>query len=156
VPRTSAGILLHRQGADAGLELLIAHMGGPFWARKDERAWSIVKGEYDPQTEDPQTAARREFREETGHDAPDGDLLDLGEVRQSSGKTIRAYALEGDLDPAALEPGTFTLQWPPRSGREQEFPEIDRVAWVDPETARAKLVAAQAAFVDRLQDALRV
>jgi predicted NUDIX family NTP pyrophosphohydrolase len=150
----SGGLLLWRRapGGD-GLELLIAHMGGPFWARKDERAWSIPKGECEPD-EDPLAAARREWTEELGLPAPVGEAVDLGEVRNTSGKRVRAWAVEGDLDPEAIVPGTFELQWPPRSGRTQEFPEVDRVAWVDPDTARAKLVAAQAAFVDRLAGAL--
>jgi predicted NUDIX family NTP pyrophosphohydrolase len=148
----SGGLLLFRR-SPVGPELLIAHMGGPFWARKDERAWSIPKGECDPD-EDPLDAARREFAEELGLPAPDGDPLDLGEVRMRSGKRIRAWAVEGDLDVERIVPGTFAMEWPPRSGRTQEFPEVDRAAWVDPETARAKLVQAQAAFVDRLEERL--
>lgn len=149
MPTTSAGILLHRDGPD-GPEVLLGHMGGPFWARKDDHAWSIFKGEYDPAAEDPADAARREFTEETGLPLPDGELVDLGEVRQSGGKRVVAYALRGDLDPDAIVPGTFTLEWPPRSGRTQEFPEIDRAAWFGVDAARAKLVKAQAAFLDRL------
>lgn len=148
----SGGLLLFRRGPD-GPELLVAHMGGPFWARKDERAWSIPKGECDPD-EDPLDAARREFAEELGLPAPDGEPLDLGEVRMRSGKRIRAWAVEGDLDVDRIVPGTFAMEWPPRSGRTQEFPEVDRAAWVDPETARAKLVQAQVAFVDRLEERL--
>jgi predicted NUDIX family NTP pyrophosphohydrolase len=151
-PTLSGGLLLFRRDPD-GLRLLIAHMGGPFWARKDERAWSVPKGECDPD-EDPLDAARREFAEELGLPAPEGDVLDLGEVRMKSGKRIRVWAVEGELDPEAVVPGVFAMEWPPRSGRTQEFPEVDRVAWVDPDTARAKLVQAQAAFVDRLEDAL--
>lgn len=151
-PTLSGGLLLFRRDPD-GLRLLIAHMGGPFWARKDDRAWSLPKGECDPD-EDPQDAARREFAEELGLPAPAGTTLDLGEVRMKSGKRIRAWAVEGDLDPEAVVPGTFAMEWPPRSGRTQEFPEVDRAAWVDPDTARAKLVLAQAAFVDRLEQAL--
>jgi predicted NUDIX family NTP pyrophosphohydrolase len=148
----SGGLLLFRHEPD-GPRLLIAHMGGPFWARKDERAWSIPKGECEPD-EDPLDAARREFAEELGLPAPEGEPLDLGEVRMRSGKRIRAWALQGDLDADAIVPGTFELEWPPRSGRTAEFPEVDRAAWVDPETARVKLVAAQAAFVDRLVERL--
>jgi predicted NUDIX family NTP pyrophosphohydrolase len=151
-PTLSGGLLLFRRHPD-GLRLLIAHMGGPFWARKDERAWSVPKGECDP-GEDPLDAARREFAEELGLPAPEGDPLDLGEVRMKSGKRIRAWAVEGELDPEAVVPGVFAMEWPPRSGRTQEFPEVDRVAWVDPDTARAKLVQAQAAFVDRLEATL--
>jgi predicted NUDIX family NTP pyrophosphohydrolase len=150
----SGGLLLWRHApAEDGVELLIAHMGGPFWARKDERAWSIPKGECDPD-EDPLDAARREWTEELGLPAPEGEAVDLGEVRNSSGKRVRAWAVEGDLDPEAIVPGTFELQWPPRSGRTQEFPEVDSVAWGGPETARVKLVAALAALVDRLVEHL--
>lgn len=148
----SGGLLLFRRDPD-GLRLLIAHMGGPFWARKDERAWSVPKGECEPD-EDPLAAARREFAEELGLPAPEGATRDLGEVRMKSGKRIHAWAVEGELDPEAVVPGTFAMEWPPRSGRTQEFPEVDRVAWVAPDTARAKLVQAQAAFVDRLEEAL--
>jgi predicted NUDIX family NTP pyrophosphohydrolase len=152
----SGGLLLWRDapGGD-GVELLIAHMGGPFWARKDDRAWSLPKGECEPD-EDPLAAARREWREELGLPAPEGDPVDLGEVRQKNGKRVRAWALRGDLDPEAIVPGTFETEWPPRSGRTATFPEVDRVAWVAPEVARTKLVAAQAAFVDRLAEALGV
>jgi predicted NUDIX family NTP pyrophosphohydrolase len=123
-------------------------MGGPFWARKDEGAWSIPKGEYTDE-ETPEAAARREFTEELGLPVPEGPLRELGTVKQS-GKTITGWALEADLDPETITPGTFTLEWPPRSGRIQEFPEIDRAAWFDVDTARKKLVKAQQAFLDRL------
>lgn len=145
---TSAGLLLFRE-RDGRLEVLLAHMGGPLWARRDERAWTIPKGELRA-GEQPPAAARREFREELGHRAPDGPLLDLGEVRQAGGKLVRAYALEGDFDPATLRPGTFELQWPPRSGRTRTFPEIDRVAWFDLAAAAGKVVAAQAELLERL------
>jgi predicted NUDIX family NTP pyrophosphohydrolase len=151
--RTSAGILLFRTG-ELGLEVLIAHMGGPFWAKKDDHAWSIVKGEYDAASETAFDAARREFREETGHTLPDGRVLPLGGIRQAGGKSVEAWAVEADFDPDALEPGTFELEWPPRSGRRQAFPEIDRVAWVSPAVAQQKLVKAQATFIDRLGEAL--
>lgn len=150
----SGGLLCWRRSPDDGaLQVLVAHMGGPFWARKDERAWSIPKGECDP-GEDPLAAARREWTEELGLPAPGGDVVDLGEVRNTSGKRVRAWAVQGDVDPEAIVPGTFETEWPPRSGRTQEFPEVDRVAWVAPDVARVKLVAAQAAFVDRLEQAL--
>lgn len=149
---TSGAILLWRRGAD-GVEVLIGHMGGPFWARKDEGAWSLPKGELDP-GEEPEAAARREFAEELGLPVPDGPATALGEVRQRAGKRVLAWAVEGDLDPDAIVPGTFEMTWPPRSGRTQEFPELDRVAWVAPDVAQAKLVAAQAAFVDRLLETL--
>ncbi len=152
-PRRSAGLLLHRSGP-SGREVLIAHMGGPFWARKDEGAWSIPKGEHEPD-EEPLAAARREFTEELGLPVPDGPLLELGEVRQSSAKRLTAWALEADVDPDAVVPGTFELEWPPRSGRVQAFPEVDRVAWVDVPTARAKLVRGQVALLDRLEELLQ-
>jgi predicted NUDIX family NTP pyrophosphohydrolase len=149
---SSAGLLLYRE-REGALQVLLGHMGGPFWARKDAGAWTIPKGELDA-GEQPEAAARREFAEELGHDPPAGELLDLGEIRQRAGKRVRAFALRGDFDPAALRPGTFELEWPPRSGRRQAFPEIDRVAWFDDATARAKLVTAQAQLLDRLAAAL--
>jgi predicted NUDIX family NTP pyrophosphohydrolase len=148
----SAGMLLFRGNGDR-LELLVVHPGGPLWARRDEGAWSIPKGEVTP-GEDPLAAARREFAEELGSPAPDGEPLALGEVRLKSGKRVVAWALEGDLDADAIRSNTFGLQWPPRSGRVQEFPEVDRAAWLAPDAARAKLNPAQGAFVDRLVDML--
>ncbi len=129
--------------------MLLAHMGGPFWRGKDERAWSIPKGE-PLDGEDDLAAARREFTEELGLPVPAGRLVDLGEVRQASGKAVRAWALEADLDPGAVVPGTFTLELPRGSGRMVEFPEVDRVAWLSVPEARPRIVAAQAAFLDRL------
>jgi predicted NUDIX family NTP pyrophosphohydrolase len=146
--KRSAGLLVFRRGP-AGLEVLLGHMGGPFWARKDIGAWSVPKGEYEPD-EQPLAAARREFLEELGLPAPEGELIDLGEVRQSSGKVVTAWAVEGDLDPADVVPGTFEMEWPKGSGQLREFPEIDRVAWLDVDAARAKIVAAQRPFLDRL------
>jgi predicted NUDIX family NTP pyrophosphohydrolase len=148
--RRSAGLLLFRH-ADQGLEVLLGHMGGPFWARKDAGAWTIPKGEPDP-GEDLETTARREFAEELGLPVPAGRLHPLGEVRQSSGKVVTAWALEGDVDPDDVVPGTFELEWPPRSGRRQTFPELDRVAWFDLDTARAKVVTAQDVLLDRLEE----
>jgi predicted NUDIX family NTP pyrophosphohydrolase len=148
-PRRSAGLLLFRR-AERGPEVLIAHMGGPFWAKKDAGAWSLPKGEHGPD-EDPLAAARREFCEELGLDPPDGPVVALGELRQSSGKRIAVWAVEGDVDPAAVRPGTFELEWPPRSGRTQSFPEVDRVEWVGLGTAREKLVRGQVGFVDALE-----
>jgi predicted NUDIX family NTP pyrophosphohydrolase len=144
----SAGILLHRTGPDGGVEVLLGHMGGPFWARKDAGAWSIPKGEHGPD-EDPADAARREFAEELGSPPPAGALRDLGTVR-ARGKTIAVYALAGDLDAHAVTSNTFTLEWPPRSGRLQEYPEIDRAAWFDLATAREKIVRSQVPFLERL------
>lgn len=150
---TSAGLLLHRPGP-TGPELLLGHMGGPFWARKDERAWSIPKGEHGPD-EDPAAAARREFTEELGSPPPDGPLVALGSVRQRGGKQVTVFALAADFDAEHITPGTFELEWPPRSGRTRSFPEVDRAGWFDPDTARHKLVAAQVEFVDRLLAHLR-
>jgi len=145
--KTSAGLLLFRHTGT--LEVLLAHMGGPYWATKDEGAWTIPKGELE-EGEDALVAARREFREELGHAPPDGPLLELGETRQKAAKRVIAFAVEGDFDPATLRPGTFELEWPPRSGRRQEFPEVDRVAWFDLAAASAKIVQGQVALLDRL------
>jgi predicted NUDIX family NTP pyrophosphohydrolase len=151
--KRSAGLLLYRYGVGGDLEVLLGHMGGPFWARKDAGAWSIPKGEYDD-GEDPLETARREFEEELGHPAPDTEARPLGVVRQSGGKQVAVWAVEGDLDPATAVSNTFELEWPPRSGVRQTYPEVDRVAWFGADAARAKLVHAQVAFVDRLLDAL--
>ncbi len=149
---TSAGVLLWRRGAE-GVEVLIAHMGGPFWARKDDAAWSLPKGEHGPD-EEPLAAALREFAEELGSPVPATDLVPLGTVRQSGGKVLTAWAAEGDLDADAITSGTFSLEWPPRSGRVQEFPEIDRAAWVTVDVARGKLVTGQVPLLDRLLEVL--
>ncbi len=133
--------------------MLLAHMGGPFWARRDAGAWSIPKGEYEPD-EDPLAAARREFLEELGVPAPSGDYRELGEVRQTAGKVVTAWAVEGDLDPGLITPGTFELEWPRGSGRTQSVPEVDRVAWMSITEAAAKIVVAQRAFLDRLAELL--
>jgi predicted NUDIX family NTP pyrophosphohydrolase len=148
VAKRSAGILLYRTARGA-TEVLLVHPGGPFWARRDAGVWSIPKGEYEV-GEDPRACALREFEEETGTAVPPGDLIDLGSVQQKSGKVVRAWAARGDLDADAVRSNTFTMEWPPRSGRSAEFPEIDRAAWFDADTARDKLIAAQAAFLDRL------
>lgn len=140
--------MLYRVDADGEIRVLIAHMGGPFWARKDEHAWSIPKGEY--VDEAPEVAAVREFLEEMGSPVPDGELVDLGQFRQSSGKKITAFVLEADFDAAAIVSNTFELEWPPKSGRMQSFPEIDRAAWFDVPTARTKLVKGQIPILDRL------
>lgn len=144
----SAGILLHRQRI-GGTEVLLVHPGGPFWARKDVGAWSIPKGEVD-EGEDPRACALREFAEETGTRLPETALDDLGSVRLKSGKLVLAYAVAGDLDAAAVRSNTFELEWPPRSGRRQQFPEIDRAEWFGLDDARAKLNPAQSELVDRL------
>jgi predicted NUDIX family NTP pyrophosphohydrolase len=127
------------------------HPGGPFWARRDDGAWSIPKGEYD-EGEEPMACALREFQEELGSALEHvGELVELGEVRQRNRKVVTAWAAEGDLDPAAVRSNTFSMEWPPRSGRRQDFPEIDRAEWFPLARAREKLVEAQAAFVDRLE-----
>ena len=146
--KRSAGILLYR-GSDDALEVLLVHPGGPFWARKDAGAWSIPKGEYED-GEDPRACALREFEEETGTALPPGELIDLGEIRQKGGKVVTAWAAAGDLDAAAVRSNTFAMEWPPRSGRQTEFPEIDRAGWFGVDDAREKLNAAQTEFLDRL------
>ena len=145
-PVRSSGVLLYRRTGGT-VEVLLGHMGGPFWARKDDGAWSIPKGEHDPD-EDAQAAARREFAEELGRPVPAAALHPLGEV--TGRKLLAVWAGEGDLDAAAITSNTFELEWPPRSGRLQQFPEIDRAAWFDVHTARTKLVQAQQPFLDRL------
>ena len=149
---TSAGLLLYRKTESGGVEVLIAHMGGPFWARKDNRAWSIPKGEYTD--EEPLAAAEREFGEELGAPAPSGNTLPLGFVRQSGGKTVIAFAREGDFDAEAIASNEFEIEWPRGSGRMRSFPEVDRAGWFDLPTAATKLVTAQAAFLERLRDHL--
>lgn len=148
----SAGLLMYRFGPQ-GLEVLLAHPGGPYWARKDDGAWTLPKGEYAPGA-DALAEAQREFLEETGWPSH-GPYLPLGELRQKSGKRIHAWAFEGDCDPAQLRSNTFEMEWPPRSGRMQAFPEIDRAAWFSPEEARRKLIAGQVPFIDALQQQLR-
>ena len=150
--RRSAGVLLYRR-RDGAVEVLLVHPGGPFWARKDDGAWSIPKGEYG-EGDDPLAAALREFAEETGQRPPAADLLPLGEVRQRGGKVVTAWAAPGDLDPEKVTSNTFKMRWPPGSGQWRTFPEVDRAGWFDLATARAKLVAAQAELVDRLAAAL--
>ena len=150
--RVSAGILLYRR-RDGGLQVLLAHPGGPFHARRDLGAWTIPKGEVEP-GEELIDVARREFLEETGSPPPLGDALHLGVVRQRGGKLVHAWALEGDLDPARSSSNTFPLEWPPGSGRVQAFPEIDRVAWFSPDEARERMKDAQVPLLDRLVEAL--
>jgi predicted NUDIX family NTP pyrophosphohydrolase len=145
----SAGLLLYRR-LDGKLEVLLVHPGGPFWQKRDDGAWSIPKGEFD-ENEVGIDVARREFQEELGAEAPNGDATPLGEVRQSGGKTVHAWALPGDLDVTKTTSNTFEIEWPPRSGKMQTFPEIDRAAWFDLDTARRKLIPAQAVFIDRLE-----
>jgi len=144
----SAGVLLFRSGP-AGVEVLLAHPGGPFWQRKDAGAWSIPKGEIE-EDEDELAAARREFAEETGY-RPKGSVHDLGSVRQPSGKQVHVWAIDDDWDPARLVSNTFSLEWPPHSGRMAEFGEIDKAAWFDLKQARKKILKGQTAFLDRLE-----
>ena len=150
MPVLSAGLLLYR-GRGPLLEVLIGHPGGPFWARKDDGAWSVPKGEYAP-GEDPWQAAQREFTEELGCPVPPGDPLDLGIVKQPSGKVLAVFALGADMDISRFRSNTFTLEWPQGSGRLQEFPELDRVAWLPVEQARVKLLKGHRVFLDRLLD----
>jgi len=148
--KRSAGIVLFRRLDSGVAEVFLAHMGGPYWARKDVGAWTIPKGEIEP-GEESLDVARREFCEEIGSPVPSGDLIDLGEIRQAGGKTVLAWAIEGDLDASAIVSNTFELEWPPKSGRMQSFPEIDRAAWFDLATAAEKIVVGQRVFLERLQ-----
>lgn len=150
--KRSAGILLFRRRAGA-IELLLVHPGGPYWAGKDEGAWSIPKGEFD-ETEEPLAAAKREFAEETGIEIA-GPFFALQPVKQRSGKTVHAFAAEGDCDAAAIRSNAFEMEWPRGSGKVARFPEVDRAAWFDPEQAKRKLNAAQAQLVDQLLALLR-
>jgi predicted NUDIX family NTP pyrophosphohydrolase len=152
VPVRSAGLLLHRWAADVP-EVLIGHPGGPFWVRRDDGAWSIPKGEYSAD-EDPWDAARREFAEEIGVPAPDGERLDLGTVKQPSGKVLTVFAVAADLDVSAFRSNTFTVEWPKGSGRLREFPELDRIAWLPIGEAATKLLKGQRVFLDRLAERL--
>ncbi len=151
MPPTSAGLLLYRT-REGTREVLLAHPGGPFWARRDDGAWSIPKGEVDA-GEDPYAAARREFAEELGAVPPDGEPLSLGEVRLKSRKRVVAWALEGDFEPGQLVSNTFEVEWPPRSGTIATYPEVDRAAWFDLETARVKLNEGQRPLLDALSRA---
>ncbi|MER6737210.1 NUDIX domain-containing protein [Streptomyces puniciscabiei] len=148
--RRSAGLLLFRH-TDEGLQVLLGHMGGPLWAKKDAGAWTVPKGEYDP-GEPAWEAARREFQEELGLAPPEGEAVPLGEVAQRNGKVVTAWAVEADPDLSGFSPGTFTMEWPPRSGRAREFPELDRVEWLGLERARSVIITAQTAFLDRLEE----
>ena len=150
--KRSAGILMFR-GRGRGLHLLLVHPGGPFWAKKDEGAWSIPKGEYD-EGEDPLAVARREFEEELGSPAPTGGVIELGELAQPSRKQITTYAIEGDFDPSSLKSNLFEMEWPPKRGTMQSFPEVDRAQWFTPEEARTKILPGQRPFIDRLIQSL--
>jgi predicted NUDIX family NTP pyrophosphohydrolase len=150
----SAGLLPYRFGDRGELEVLIVHPGGPFWAKKDDGAWSVAKGEHSPD-EDPEDAAAREFAEELGQDPPAGARIDLGEIRQPSGKRVRVWAVEGDLDADEITSNNFEVEWPPGSGDLKPFPEVDRAAWMGVATAKRKLLKGQVGFVDRLVDLLK-
>jgi predicted NUDIX family NTP pyrophosphohydrolase len=147
MPKKSAGLLLYRD-MGSGIEILLVHPGGPFWRNKDEGAWTIPKGEFED--EDPLAAAQREFREELGTAAPDGDYLELKPIKQKNAKTVYAWAVKGDFDTANLKSNTFSCEWPPKSGRMQEFPEVNRAEWFIPDVAKKKILAAQAALIDQL------
>ena len=153
MPKLSAGLLVYRR-TGGELEVLLVHPGGPFWAKKDGGAWSVPKGEYEPE-EDPLEVALREFKEEIGAEPPDhARAVSLGELRQPSGKVVTAWAVEGDLDVSEVRSNTFEMEWPPRSGRTQEFPEVDRAGWFGLEEARRKLLRGQVGFLDRLEELL--
>jgi len=147
MPQRSAGLLMYRR-RNSALEVFLVHPGGPFWAKKDWGAWSIPKGEY-LDHEEPLAVAQREFKEETGFTSS-GPLLELGDLKQAGGKIVSAWAFEGDCDPQKLRSNTFTLEWPPRSGRKMEVPEVDRGSWYSIEEARSRLLAGQRPFLDRL------
>jgi len=148
MPKQSAGVLLYRDRGGS-VEVLLVHPGGPFWARKDEGAWSIPKGEFN-ESEDPLAAARREFEEELGAPAS-GEFISLGSIKQSGGKRVYAWALRGEFDAALLRSNTFKMEWPPKTGREMEFPEVDRAEWFDLTSARKKILKGQVELIGRLQ-----
>jgi predicted NUDIX family NTP pyrophosphohydrolase len=145
--KRSAGLLMYRWRGDL-VEVFLVHPGGPFWAKKDAGAWSIPKGEYS-ESEDPLDAARREFEEETGI-APAGELIELSEIKQAGGKIVKAWAIEGDLEASRIRSNTFSMEWPPRSGKMTEFPEVDRGGWFSIDAARTKINKSQVAFLDEL------
>jgi predicted NUDIX family NTP pyrophosphohydrolase len=148
MPKKSAGLLLYRRNAHSGAEVFLVHPGGPYWRNKDEGAWTIPKGEF--HDEDPLAAARREFEEETGSAPPDGHHIPLTPIKQKNGKIVHAWAVEGDFDPASLNSNEFETEWPPKSGRMQKFPEVDRAEWFAPDVARQKMLSGQGALVDEL------
>jgi predicted NUDIX family NTP pyrophosphohydrolase len=156
MPKKSAGLLLFRRNShDEPLEVLLVHPGGPFWRKKDEGFWTIPKGEF-TDDEDALVAAKREFQEETGGEPPAGDYIQLKPVKQASGKVVHAWAIEGDFEPARLQSNTFLVEWPPRSGRMQEFPEVDRAAWFTPDRARRMILAGQSPLIDQLLNYLNL
>ena len=150
MPKKSAGLLLYRDAAgDSGIEVLLVHPGGPFWRNRDEGAWTIPKGEFQD-FEEPLEAAKREFKEELGSSPPVGDYLSLKPIKQKNNKTVHAWAVKGDFDPATLKSNTFSYAWPPKSQRTQEFPEVDRAEWFAPDEAKRKILGAQVALIDQL------
>lgn len=153
MPKTSAGLLMYRF-RDARLEVLLVHPGGPFWQNKDDGAWSIPKGEY-AAAEDPFEVAKREFEEETGYEAQGDDFIALSPLRQPSRKIIAAWAFEGDCDAGAITSNLFTMEWPPRSGRQAQFPEVDRAGWFPVPVAKTKLLRGQVGFIEQLCQKLR-
>lgn len=150
--KASAGLVLYRTRA-SGVEVLLVHPGGPYWAKKHDGAWSIPKGELDAD-EQPLMAARREFAEELGSEPPEGEVIDLGEIRQRSGKRVQAFAIEGDFDPATVRSNLIEIEWPPRSGTRLQIPEVDRADWFDLDGMRRAINPAQAELIDRLVAAL--
>ncbi|HEY5668083.1 MAG TPA: NUDIX domain-containing protein [Candidatus Saccharimonadales bacterium] len=150
--KQSAGLLLYKKTPD-GYQVLLGHPGGPFWARRDDGVWSIPKGEF-TEGEEPLKAARREFREEMGSDAPEGPVMELDSAKMSSGKVVYSWALEADLDTMTFRSNSFKMEWPPKSGQEQEFPELDRVGWFTIAAARQKLVKGQVPLLERLTELL--
>jgi predicted NUDIX family NTP pyrophosphohydrolase len=157
MPKYSAGLLPYRTAGVAALEVLLVHPGGPFWAKKDDGAWSIPKGEYEPATEpNPLSVAEREFEEELGTRPPSGDRRPLGELKQPSGKRIVAWAVRCNLDVSDVTSNSFEMEWPPRSGTTQSFPEVDRAAWFSVEEARVKLLKGQHPFLDQLIELLQL
>jgi len=152
--KQSAGILVYRRKG-AAIEVLIVHPGGPFWAKKDKGAWSVPKGEFE-EGEEGQVAAKREFREELGHPVPEGEYVELGTVKNKSGKVIHAWAVEGDLDVSIVKSNTFQMEWPPKSGQQQDFQEVDKAGWFSPEKAMEKLNQAQVPLVERLTEELGI
>jgi predicted NUDIX family NTP pyrophosphohydrolase len=149
LPRESAGLLLYRRH-EGRLQVLIVHPGGPFWQKRDEGAWSIPKGEVG-ENETGIDVAKREFEEELGVKPPVGEVVALGSIRQAGGKTVHAWAVEGDVDVAEIKSNTFEVEWPPRSGTMRAFPEVDRAGWFQPDEARRKLIVAQRELIDRLE-----
>ena len=147
MPKKSAGLLLYRYKEES-IEVLLVHPGGPYWRNKDEGSWTIPKGEF--LDEDPLAAAKREFKEETGSAPPDGKYIPLTPIKQKNGKIVSAWAVEGDFDPSTLNSNEFETEWPPKSGRMQKFPEVDRAGWFAPEVAKRKMLSGQGALVDEL------